>query len=128
MNAARGPLDLAAFTTLIDRLCDEIPAPLLAGLNGGIIVLPETRRAAPPDLYVLGEYRVEEPGLGRLIVLYYGSFRRILGNAPITVWESEARATVAHELRHHIEERAGVRDLEREDEEQLTKFLRSSGG
>lgn len=124
MRADNGPLDLATFTDLIGRLCEDIPPALLAGLNGGIIVLPETKRAERPDLYVLGEYLVEEPGLGRLIVIYHGSFRRIMGSARIASWEREARATIAHELRHHIEALAGVRDLEREDEERLAEFLR----
>ncbi|MEW5932123.1 MAG: hypothetical protein AB1816_00865 [Bacillota bacterium] len=114
---------LRRFRREASRLLDEIPAPLLEDLNGGVIVVPGVGRRPddPPGVYLLGEYRVD-PGLGRLIVLYYGSFRRVLGDAPWARVVDELRRTIRHELRHHAEHRAGLADLEMEDEWQRRRW------
>ncbi len=67
----------------------------------------------------MGEYIDDPYGLGNYIVLYYGSFREVLGDAPAEVWEEELWETMLHEIRHHVELRAGVDDLELEDLRQL---------
>lgn len=105
---------------------ERVPPALLQGLNGGIVVERNARRRPgdPPGVYLLGEY-VEDPLLGCYIVLYYGSFRRVLAGEPPTVWEQELWDTIRHELRHHVEARAGVRDLEREDEALLRQLWES---
>jgi len=114
---------LRRFRREASRLLDEIPAPLLEDLNGGVIVVPGVGRRPddPPGVYLLGEYRVD-PGLGRLIVLYYGSFRRVLGDGPWARVVDELRRTIRHELRHHAEHRAGLADLEMEDEWQRRRW------
>jgi hypothetical protein len=33
----------------------------------------------------MGEY-IEDPGLGNIIILYYGSFRDAMSNAPFEEW------------------------------------------
>lgn len=116
-------MKLARFRRLVDRMVDQIPPALFKGLNGGIVVSPEARpdRRAPPGVYVLGEY-VEDPYLGSLIFLYYGSFRALLAGEPAEVWEEEVWTTLLHELRHHVEARAGLEDLDREDAEELARF------
>ena len=110
-------MDLDRFTELADRMMERVPAPLLKGLSGGVVVrrAARRRRGDPPGVYLLGEY-VNDEFLGTFIVLYYGSFRRVLADEPPEVWEQELWETLRHELRHHIEARAGVRDLELEDE------------
>lgn len=114
---------LRRFRREASRLLDEIPSPLLEGLNGGVIVVPGVRRCPddPPGVYLLGEYRVD-PGLGCMIVLYYGSFRRVLGDAPWAQVVEELRRTIRHELRHHAEHRAGLAELEIEDEWQRRRW------
>ena len=110
-------MDFDRFTELADQMMEQVPAPLLKGLTGGVVVRREARRRRddPPGVYLLGEY-VSDEFLGAFIVLYYGSFRRVLAGRPPAVWAQELWETLRHELRHHIEARAGVRDLEREDE------------
>lgn len=118
-------LDFDAFADLAERIADEVPPALFDGLNGGLLVEKKTRRRSddPPGVYLLGEYITEEY-LGPLIVIYYGSFRRLLEGRPDPEWEAELRETLLHELRHHLEGRAGVRDLEREDVEELGRLWR----
>jgi predicted Zn-dependent protease with MMP-like domain len=121
-------LDIDGFSIALDEAAEQIPEELLRGLNGGIIVLPDIKMH-PNDpqrnLYIMGEYHVQIPGLGRYIVLYYGSFERIFGvatpNDNATLRE-EIRKTLIHELRHHIESLSGVRDLEYEDELKLESY------
>lgn len=113
-------MDIDHFTRLADEMMEVVPAPLLEGLSGGVVVRPEARRGPedPPGVYRLGEY-VNDEWLGAFIVLYHGSFRKVLAGQPPEVWEQELWETLRHELRHHIETRAGVSDLDREDQAHL---------
>jgi len=109
-------LDLETFTRLAGTIADELPSRLLRDLNGGISVLPGKKKDG--KYYLMGEY-IEDPVLGRVIFLYYGSFREILQDAPAEEWEEELRETLLHELRHHVESLAGVDDLSLEEERDL---------
>lgn len=100
------------FGQLADAACAELPAALFRELNGGIVVEEEAKEEEGE--LVLGEY-IEDFTLGRLIVLYYGSFKRLYRRAPRRVWAKEIAKTIRHELRHHIESLAGVDDLAREE-------------
>lgn len=114
------------FRRMASHLYDRIPPEFLKDLNGGIIALEEAEQRDPdlPDVYILGEY-IEDPyGLGRQIVLYYGSFRALFADEPRDVWEAELWETMLHELRHHLESLAGLDDLEVEDMRQLAEFRR----
>lgn len=119
-------VDLETFEEMANRLYDEIPPALLEGLNGGIVISEEAHQDDPdlPDVYIMGEYIDDPYGLGNYIVLYYGSFVQVLGDEPPEVWEEELWETMIHELRHHIELRAGVEDLDLEDLRQLEEFRR----
>ena len=61
--------------------------------------------------------------MGNQIVIYYGSFMRLYGKAAGQTFERELRAVLRHEFRHHMENRAGERGLEIEDERQLREYL-----
>lgn len=121
-------MDIDSFQAALEEAADDIPAELLNELNGGIVVLPEYKYhpgAPAGELYVMGEYHVQIPGMGRYIAMYYGSFERVFG-----IWtpsddatlRKEIRKTLIHELRHHIESLSGVKDLEREDERFLEAY------
>lgn len=110
------------FQDALGEMLDELPPALLEELNGGIIAEPSVRRSEDsPGLFVLGEYH-QDPYLGRLIVLFYGSFAYLYGSDRRR-WLSEMRATLRHEIRHHVEGRAGLRDLELEDRDRLRRFF-----
>lgn len=112
-------MTLDEFEALTAHLLDLVPPRLLEGLNGGVMVRREARQRPgdPPDVYVLGEY-VCTPALGCFICLYHGSFARVLGRER-AAWEAQLEATLRHEIRHHVESRAGINDLVREDLEHL---------
>lgn len=120
------------FTSLIAEMVDEIPAEFLQGL-GGVHVLPEARLEPDfEDVFRMGEYL--DPGspdflgagegLGRQVVLYYGSFEAIAEDDPDFDWEDEAWETLTHELRHHVESLAGEDRLVQEDVEDARGFQR----
>lgn len=121
-------VSIEAFEEMAERLFEEIPPELLEGLNGGIIISEEVEQRDPdlPDVHVMGEY-IEDPyGLGCYIIIYYGSFRIVLAEEPPEVWEEEIWETMVHEIRHHVEARAGVDDLDLEDLQEMYEFRRQA--
>ena len=120
---SRWTLSVEEAEAWLDEVVDEIPEALLRGLNGGI-VFSEAVQPSPhgAGLYTLGQYFCEPMGLGRYIVLYYGSFVRVYGQRPPSVQKKELRKLLLHELTHHVESLAGVRDLEWKDEEFLRQY------
>ena len=110
----------------LSDIADELPRPLYRGLNGGVILLPESKRhPKTDDLYILGEYHHDPCGFGRYITLYYGSFEAVLGeHVSDEKMIEELSATLRHELTHHIESLAGDKSLEHEDEARLEKYFR----
>ena len=121
-------MDIDGFQRILEEVAATIPAELLRDLNGGIALQPEAKYhpfAQARDLYIMGEYNVQIPGLGRYIAIYYGSFERVFGAATPNKdanLQEEVRKTLIHELRHHIESLSGVKDLEREDERSLEAY------
>lgn len=107
---------------ILDELAEQIPEPFFQELNGGVLLLPE---ALPdpengPDLYILGEYCVDE--MGRYINIYYGSFAALYFDEPEEVWREELYTTLRHEFTHHVEALAGERSLDRKDAAYLLQY------
>lgn len=105
-------LSLEEFEELATALIDEIPERLCTGLNGGFLLLPEVK--TEEGFYIMGEY-LEDDIMGSSIILYYGSFAGLLANSGKDLWQIELKETIWHELRHHLESRAGVDDLVKEE-------------
>jgi hypothetical protein len=122
-------MDLETFTACLERMMERVPEPLLEGLNGGVAVSEEVRRRPddPPGVYILGEY-ITDPHLGAMIRIYHGSFALLFGGSDRAVWERELWDTLRHELRHHVEGRAGVRDLDIEDALALARMQQEAQG
>lgn len=113
------------FDTLSRRaaeILEEIPREFLRGVVG-VEVHPEAEEHPHlPDLFTLGLCtddeltRLTDPEAMRSRVhLYHGSFAAIGRREPGFDWEGELRETILHEIRHHIEDRAGLLDLRIED-------------
>ena len=117
-------ISIDRFEEILGELAEELPAQFYTGLNGGILI--EDRHPLHPadrngDLYIMGEYR-NDPSTGRCIVLYYGSFRRVFRHLDEDELRTEMRRVLRHEFRHHVEGRAGVRDLEEWDADQIRAY------
>lgn len=115
---------------LLDQMAETFPPEFFEGLNGGIILEPDAHKDPdfPDDeIYFMGEFCQDI--LGSHINLYYGSFAALAKLEDWTAedWEEELYTTLAHELTHHVEGLAGVRDLEVKDEEQIEALRRATG-
>jgi len=121
-------ISFSQFQDMASALLDRVPEPLLAGLNGGVVISRKRMRRAkdPAGVLLMGEY-VVDPFLGSQIILYYGSFRELVGDN-LDAWESELRETLLHEIRHHVEGQAGLEDLANEDRQWIEKLRRHPGG
>jgi hypothetical protein len=120
------------FRALVRHLADGMPAEYLDGVLE-IVVSP---RAVPhptrAGIFTLGECipvtggGAEGPVQSR-VVLYHGSFAALAQLDPSLDWEAEARETLWHELRHHLEWRANAPDLEAFDAAAEQNFARIDG-
>lgn len=109
---------------MLNAIVDSTPDELFYGLSGGVI-LSEKVKLHPGSgrrpLYILGEYLRNT--LGNCIVIYYGSFNLVHGFLDDDEYYEKLRHTFAHEMRHHMEFRSGVKDLERYDDERYGRYV-----
>ncbi len=121
------------FQALVRRLAGEVPAEFFDGILEVTVsprTLPHPTRA---EIYTLGEcipVPAETGGPDAIqsrIVLYHGSFVALSHLAPEFDWREEAWETLTHELRHHVEWRASVPDLEALDLAMEQNFARLDG-
>ncbi len=101
--------------TMLNEACEALPKEIFRELNGGVNLLPDTRRDEDGS-YILGLYHHDE--MGRWVEIFYGSVAALYGRMPDDRFRAELVKTLHHELTHHIEGLAGDRTLERWDEEQ----------
>lgn len=109
-------MDLDIFREIASSIIEGLPADLLRHLNGGVIILDEKNEEA--DSLVMGEY-VEDPVMGKTILLYYGSFVEDLEDKSEEEWIEEIEDTIIHEMRHHVESLAGVDYLSEEEDNEI---------
>ena len=121
-------IDIDRFFEMLTEICDELPDEFFRELHHGV-QLSEGVKFSPyakgDDLIIMGEY-TRSP-LGNKITIYYGSFAKVCSWMSEEQLRDKLREIVRHEFRHHMENLGGVygRDsLEREDEEELRKYLR----
>lgn len=108
----------------LEEIAQQFPEVFFEELDGGIQL--EREELSDPDfppgeMYIMGEYCHD--ALGRYILLYYGSFARLLEEEDEAVWKDEIFATVAHEFTHHMEDTAGLHALDDKDEEFLRQAM-----
>ena len=122
-------LSTEAYSRILSRLLDELPAEFFRELSGGVIVseaAPVPDYARSGDLYTLGQYQLSH-GM-RQIVMYRGSFNRVYPHADETEALPLLRKILRHEFRHHMEFLCGIHNsasLEAEDERQKQAYLAS---
>ena len=118
-------IDIDEVEEILDELAEELPQKFYDELNGGILLLPDTKYspyAKNNDLYILGTYK-RSASMGRLIEIYYGSFEKMFGYMDREQLKVKLREVLRHEFRHHIESLAGERGLEIEDEKFINEYL-----
>jgi len=114
---------------MLDDIADVLPKDFYKELNGGIILSPDTKlhpqSSDAGNMFILGEYHNDRQGyggLGRYIVIYYGSFMKIYEHFTPERQKKELRRILVHEFTHHLESLAGERDLEIQDARDLAKY------
>lgn len=124
---------LADFEKLVRRQAAEIPAEFMEGIVE-IVVSPRT--VPHPDreeIWTMGEcipIPVDDGdprNLQSRVVLYHGSFQALARGSDDFDWTGEAWETLTHELRHHVEWKARVPDLEALDQAAEANFARQDG-
>lgn len=124
------PLDFDEVAQILDNIVDgDFPEAVYSGLTGGIYLLPDEKhnaRIPSNNYYVLGEY-CHSRSMGDCIYIYYGSFRKLYPKVSREQAIAILHGILAHELRHHMEGRAGERGLEIEDENFVQQALRRLG-
>jgi hypothetical protein len=115
------------------QVFESIPATFREGVSG---LLVHSKRATHPhidDYDTLGECEpillTASEGVPQesMIHLYYGSFARLARTDQDFDWEWELRETIEHEVRHHLEDRAGYPDLRKQDWIEEQNELRAAG-
>lgn len=112
---------LEEFEARARALFESIPASFREGISGLVVHGKRVTHPHIDDYETLGECEAdllaEGEGTERssTIHLYYGSFASLARRDKQFDWEWELRETIEHEIRHHIEDRAGAPDLRKVD-------------
>jgi hypothetical protein len=125
----------AAFQRHAADVWQEIPDEYRSGVDGLVVERKARPHPTLPDIYTMGECLTESypsdwggPDTTRsVLVLYYGSFRRLSELDSEFDWEYEIWETVTHELRHHLESLAAEDALEDLDYAMDENFKRLQG-
>ncbi len=123
------------FETMVREMVRELPPEFLEGIAGVEVTGKTVPHPVREDIFTLGECLPHTfgapdaggPGLRSTIYLHYGSFAALAEDEPGFDWRTEAWETLTHELRHHLEWRANLADLEAYDWAAEQNFARHEG-
>jgi len=115
-------MDFEDFSRRAEEILGEIPATYLRGVTGVEVHAEVRSHDHLAGVYTLGTCeddplsRMTDPeALRSRVHLFHGSFVAIALRDRFFDWEAELRETILHEIRHHLEDRAGLPDLRDED-------------
>jgi hypothetical protein len=115
-------MDFDTFSARAEAITASFPPDVLEGIES-----VEVHRDRKPDPFLhgivrLGEcetsplsWMVGEEAFRSRVHIYYGSFVELAQDPRFDV-EGELRETIEHEIRHHLEDRAGIKALRDEDD------------
>ena len=114
------------FERLLEQAMYALPGEVYERLNLGVNLSERAKlnhaTASGAAAYILGEYHVR-PQMGRGIILYYGSFKKVYPVLDDEVLLLDRISQVLrHELTHHLEHLAGENMLAREDARRLMEM------
>jgi hypothetical protein len=123
------------FRAEASRVWEDIPDTYRSGVDGLVVEKKSQRHPSLEEIYTLGECLTESypsdwggPDTTRsVLVLYYGSFRKLSELDPDFDWQYEVWETITHELRHHLESLAAEDALEDVDYAMDENFKRLRG-
>jgi hypothetical protein len=115
-------MDFDQFSQRAREIAAAIPAEFMEGIESVEVHRDAKRHPFLEDVVTLGECATsalsdptgQEP-FRSVVHLHYGSFADLAGRDPSFDVEEELRETIEHEVQHHLEDRAGIRDLLDED-------------
>ena len=125
-------MNFERFTEIAEEELLLLPDYVFKDLNGGIIADEKEYlhpAAQSNDLYIMGIYSRDRI-MGKRIILYYGSFVRILHDADESVYSKRIRSTIRHEILHHLESQAGLYGkgtLVEEDRQRMIRYFTAYG-
>jgi hypothetical protein len=116
-------MDFDTFSARARQIAAAFPPEFLQGIETVDVHRDAKRHPFLEDIVTLGECATsplsdpsgQEP-FRSVVHLYYGSFADLAGRDPTFDVEAELRETLEHEIQHHLEDRAGIKDLENEDD------------
>ena len=100
------------FAGFIERYFQDMDATLKNQLTG--VFADEHAKLSKNGNVVLGEYRVRRPEKPR-VVLYYGSFKKIMPERDTKFWQKKIIDVIHHELTHHLEYLNGTNKMGKEE-------------
>ncbi len=121
------------FDALVHEMTTSIPSTFLDGIGEIVVSFRTVPHPVHAGIFTLGECiplpaTDDSPeGIQSRIVLYHGSFRAIAAMRDDFDWKGEAWETLTHEIRHHLEWKARVPDLEAYDDACEQNFARQEG-
>ena len=120
-------LSLEEVGQLLDEIVDSLPTRIYQDLNGGVLLLPDTKihheSKSPNHLYILGEYHADWR-MGKYVIIYYGSVIKVYGHLQTEGLREKLTDILWHELTHHWEFLAGEKGLEIKDARDMERYRR----
>lgn len=109
---------------ILDNIVDSLPQEILTGLSGIYLdhQIKHNDKIPSDNYYVMGEYIVSPP-LDPRVELHYGSIVAVHDRLCLSDMQRKLHHIVLHELRHHLETRAGCDDLVKIDNEYVKNAL-----
>lgn len=111
-----------AFSDRAQTLAAAYPEEFMEGIDAINVHRDAKTHPHVPDVFTLGECETshlsdptgQEP-FRSIVHVYYGSFAALEAEDATFDVEAELEETIAHEIQHHLEDRAGIKTLEDED-------------
>ncbi len=127
-------MELAAFEQMVLAMWESVPEVLREGVIA-VVVSPETKLdPLMAEVVLMGECQLDpaveyvpDAPVHSFITLYYGSFFQLSSESDAFDWEEETWGTLSHELRHHLDWRAGHDALGEHDMVQVENYARRYG-
>ncbi len=123
---ARPIPDYEAFSARAKEIAGGIPPQFMEGIEEVVVHRELQRSPILPDVVTLGECESAGASVGiprdagdevrSIVHLYYGSFVDLARSDPSFDLDAELVETLEHEVQHHLEDKAGVHDLEDDDD------------